>query len=175
MLLAGDEFGRTQHGNNNAYRQDNEISWLDWTLAVSGPGKSLTDFTARLIALRREYSMCCGDRFPQRAEIRPGIHDTDWLDERDIMLSDEDWGNAEARALVMRRASARAGGKVDLQALMMNSSESPLDFRLDERFTWRVLLDTADPSLEPVDLKTPVWNVKEHACVLVVTTLEAEP
>src|SRR5205085_745283 len=51
MLLGGDEFGRTQRGNNNAYCQDNEISWFDWRLANSGGGRRLTNFVGRLIAL----------------------------------------------------------------------------------------------------------------------------
>ena len=55
MLLAGDEFGRTQNGNNNAYCQDNELSWLDWSMAASPPGIALTAYVARLIALRREH------------------------------------------------------------------------------------------------------------------------
>src|SRR4029079_12260477 len=55
MLLAGDEFGRTQRGNNNAYRQDNEISWLDWKLAHSQAGKALIQFVSRLIHLRRRF------------------------------------------------------------------------------------------------------------------------
>ncbi len=56
MLLAGDEFGRTQRGNNNAYCQDNEISWLDWSMAASPPGIALTAYVARLIRrLRHEH------------------------------------------------------------------------------------------------------------------------
>src|SRR5204862_650917 len=54
MLLAGDEFGRTQGGNNNAYCQDNEISWLDWKQAATPEAQELTDFVVRLIALRHE-------------------------------------------------------------------------------------------------------------------------
>ncbi len=55
MLLAGDEFGRSQGGNNNAYCQDNEISWLDWELAATPAAAALTEFTARLAALRRAH------------------------------------------------------------------------------------------------------------------------
>jgi glycogen operon protein len=175
MLLAGDEFGRTQHGNNNAYCQDNEISWLDWSLAASEPGMSLAAFSARIIAERRQSQMCRGDRFAQGEEIRPGISDIDWLDERDIKLSDEDWGNMEARALVMRRAVDNGNGQVELFALMMNASETPLDFKLDQRVKWRLILDTADPALEPADLERPVWSVKEHACVLAIATLDDAP
>src|SRR6185312_6255954 len=62
MLLAGDEFGRTQQGNNNAYCQDNEVSWLDWRMADSAEGAELSDYVARLIALRRDYPVL---RHPQ--------------------------------------------------------------------------------------------------------------
>ena len=54
MLLAGDEFGHTQHGNNNAYCQDNEITWIDWNRR-GADGRLLTDFVARVMALRREH------------------------------------------------------------------------------------------------------------------------
>src|SRR5690606_8164864 len=54
MLLGGDQFGRTQQGTNNAYCQDNEISWFDWSLADTPVGKALFEFTRRCIALRRE-------------------------------------------------------------------------------------------------------------------------
>ncbi len=52
MLLGGDEFGRTQHGNNNAYCQDNETSWIDWSLVETPEGKSLAGFVGRVVALR---------------------------------------------------------------------------------------------------------------------------
>ena len=66
MLLAGDEFGRTQSGNNNAYCQDNEMSWLDWSMAASPPGIALTAYVARLIALRREHPVLRHPRFSAR-------------------------------------------------------------------------------------------------------------
>ena len=59
MLTAGDEFGRTQQGNNNAYAQDNEITWLDWEKADSG----LADFTARLSGIRKAHPSLSDDRF----------------------------------------------------------------------------------------------------------------
>src|SRR6202008_3331314 len=57
MLLAGDEACRTQHGNNNAYCQDNEISWFDWELAASPQGRQMTRFVARMIALRKSHPL----------------------------------------------------------------------------------------------------------------------
>ena len=81
MLLAGDEFGRTQHGNNNAYCQDNEISWLDWSMAGGAEGSALTAFVARLIALRRDHPVLRAPRFLHgQDEPAPGIADIAWFD-----------------------------------------------------------------------------------------------
>ena len=63
MLLAGDEFGRTQQGNNNAYCQDTPVSWLDWELAASPEGRALTAFTARLIRLRHAHPIFTAQSF----------------------------------------------------------------------------------------------------------------
>src|SRR5205085_12702229 len=63
MLLAGDEFGRTQRGNNNAYCQDNELSWVDWSLVSQDRGKRMASFVHRLIGLRRDYPMLRRSRF----------------------------------------------------------------------------------------------------------------
>ncbi len=57
MLLGGDEFGRTQDGNNNAYCQDNEISWIDWGLLDRPEGRALTAFVARIVALRHRHAV----------------------------------------------------------------------------------------------------------------------
>ncbi len=173
MLLAGDEFGRSQRGNNNAYCQDNEISWLDWSLLSGDAGKSLLAFTSRLIALR--HKSLRGDKFLHGAEIAPGFRDLDWLDERNQILSEEDWANSQGRALVMRRASRRADGKVEVVALLMNGSEDTLDFHLPDTLGWQVLIDSAEPALEPVNLDGPLRAVQSHACVIVTTTLDAPP
>ena len=62
MLLAGDEFGRTQNGNNNAYCQDNELIWIDWDKVANG-GSDLIDFVRKLIALRKAYPILHRGRF----------------------------------------------------------------------------------------------------------------
>ena len=62
MILAGDEFARTQNGNNNAYAQDNEISWLNWE-AIDGDGWSLRDFTKHLIEIRQRQPLFHRGRF----------------------------------------------------------------------------------------------------------------
>ena len=74
MLLGGDECGRSQHGNNNAYCQDNETSWLDWTQATEAEGAALTAFVERIIALRHRHAVLRAPRFLHgQDKLAPGI------------------------------------------------------------------------------------------------------
>jgi len=172
MLLAGDEFGRSQAGNNNAYCQDNEISWLDWSLLSSEAGETLFDFTRRLIALRRRFSILRGDKFVHGTEFAPGWRDLEWLDERNRPLAEEDWTNSQGRALVMRRAALKDDEKIEIVALLMNGSEDPLLFNLPEGIDWRILIDSGDPVLDNVLLEDAVVTVEAHACAVVMATLD---
>src|SRR6185437_14929857 len=122
MILMGDECGRSQNGNNNAYCQDNEISWFDWSLVGSDQGKALSDFIARLTTLRRQFKTLRFDKFMGNAEIAPGVAQLDWWDERGVRLSPEDWSNQKGRILIMRRAYRKEDGAVEVSALMMNAS-----------------------------------------------------
>src|SRR5450830_1444406 len=120
MLLAGDEFHRSQRGNNNAYCQDNEISWVDWTAAQSEEAVALTTYVGRLTAIRRDFSVLQGDRFLHgRREIQKGLQDVAWFDERATPISVEDWQNPVARALTLQCAGAGniAAEPVDEHAL----------------------------------------------------------
>ena len=176
MLLAGDEFCRTQQGNNNAYCQDNEISWIDWKLAESDAGRALIQFVSRLIRLRRRFPIVTapvylhGDR-----EILPGLPDIDWLDERNLNLSPQDWANTEGRALVLRRAGLREDGRIDILALMMNAADRPLPFHLPGDFAWHLLLDTADPETPPRELAEKVYTVRDRAAVLIAAVADVPP
>jgi glycogen operon protein len=148
MLVAGDEFGRTQGGNNNAYCQDNEISWLDWNQAKSPEGEALIDFTARLVALRRAYPMLRAGNFLYGDETpAEGLRDIEWWDERGEQLTPEDWHNTNGRALAMRRASELPNGEIQIISLLLNASEGPLTFHMpppnDVQRT--VLIDSAKP------------------------------
>jgi isoamylase len=147
MLLAGDEFGRSQQGNNNAYCQDSLIGWVDWSLLQTPAGASLCDFTARLIALRRQYPLLQGSRFLHgREDILPGIADIAWFDERGESMSDGDWRNPAAHLLVLRRAARRADGGVDVVLLLFNGAEVSHRFVLPApRLDLAVLVDTEDP------------------------------
>src|SRR6185312_3162010 len=94
MLLAGDEFGRTQQGNNNAYCQDDEMSLVDLNRGRSPLNATLMAFTTRLAAIRHAYGIFRVRHFLHgNAEIAPGVLDIDWLDERGQRLSPEDWSN----------------------------------------------------------------------------------
>ena len=143
MLLAGDEFGRTQAGNDNAYCQDNEISWLDWSLATSERGRALIDFVGRLSEIRRAFPVLRSPRFLHgHGLIAPGIRDIDWFDEKGRFLTEQDWHYPEGRALTMRLAGRRRN-RADLIALCINGSDAKLAFDLPDRLPWRVLIDSA--------------------------------
>jgi len=173
MLLAGDEFGRSQKGNNNAYCQDNEISWLDWKQAKAGSGAALAAYVSRLLGIRREFLALREDKFRHGNEVVYGYRDLDWLDERNQILSEEDWMDDQARALVMRRTAPRGDGRFDVLALLMNAGEEPIDFALSRDLKWRLLIDSAAPERDAGDLEAPSYKVEAHACAMVVATLEA--
>ena len=173
MLLGGDEFGRTQAGNNNAYCQDNEISWFAWPLAQTKQGASLLGFAARLAHLRRKHKLLRPVKHLHGAEVANAIHDLEWFDERGGVLSEEDWANGEGRALVMRRALRREDGKIEIVAFLMNASPHPLDFILNHDWQWTVLIDSANPASDPARVENGRYSLKEHACALLSAAVDA--
>ena len=121
MLLAGDEFGRSQGGNNNAYCQDNEMAWLDWRMAAAPAGASLVAYVAELIRLRREHPVLRHPRFLHgTVHPAPGIADIAWFDERGDIIPAEDWNDPNQRVLVLRRAMCREDGKISILTLILN-------------------------------------------------------
>jgi glycogen operon protein len=100
MLLAGDEMGRTQRGNNNAYCQDNEISWLDWT--PSADRQSLLAFTQRVMALRAAHPVFRRrDFFQGRPLHGSAVRDIVWLQPHGGEMGEQEWGQDHARALAV--------------------------------------------------------------------------
>jgi glycogen operon protein len=161
MLLGGDEFGRTQKGNNNAYCQDNEISWFDWSLLENEDGRTLASFVQRLAAIRRALPR--PRDFPHGGqEIAPGIADIEWRDERGLRLSDGDWQNVEGRALILYLTNRAGAAPPQVTALVLNASAEPLDFHLLENVRWRLLLDSAAPEREEMILDKPLYRVEAH-------------
>jgi glycogen operon protein len=105
MLLAGDEFGRTQDGNNNAYCQDNETSWIDWDW--SAEGRTLQGFVRRLLRLRREHRTFRRRRFFNGLQdAQSGLRDIYWIDADGTEMSDEQWRHHSARCLGVMVAGA---------------------------------------------------------------------
>jgi glycogen operon protein len=169
MLLGGDEFGRTQRGNNNAYCQDNEISWFDWQKLESDRGHAASDFVRRLTAVRRCYPLLRANRFLHgEVEVAPGILDIDWFDERGQHLTEDDWHNPEGRALVMRRVRRLEDGSLQVVHTLLNASDTPLTFQLPPpHLDRKLVIDSADPQCPERDLGESV-EVQDHAAVLIV-------
>jgi glycogen operon protein len=170
MLLGGDEFGRTQRGNNNAYCQDNEISWIDWDQANSPRGRALTEYVARVVALRKNYPVLRETRFLYGdREVLPGLYDVSWFDERGTALAIEAWQDPEGRALTLRRAGPGLTGETDVILMMFNGSSQPLDFAPPApHLEWNVLLDSAAPEVPRRPLVGSEIAVAGHSVVVML-------
>jgi glycogen operon protein len=175
MLLAGDEFGRTQNGNNNAYCQDNETSWLDWELAATPAGTALAAFVARLTRLRREHPVLRSANFLHgRAEPAPGIADIAWFDEDSGTISIDAWNDPEQRSLILRRAAELPGGKVAILTLLLNPTSEDCIFRLPPPdVPSRILVDSSAPEAAETVLRGPDLPVAAHAAVLLYAEYRA--
>lgn len=153
MLRAGDELSHTQHGNNNAYCQDNQISWLRWDL--SPEQESFLEFVGKVIRLWRGNPVFQRRQFFQGREIRgAGVKDIHWLTPNGEEMSDSDWHDSQARCLGMRLEGAMRG-EVDDRGqpvvgqtvlMMMNALPEAVPFAVPEIVrdsAWRVVLDTS--------------------------------
>lgn len=174
MLLAGDELGNSQRGNNNAYCQDNEISWLDWRQLDMPTGRDLSRFIGRLTQLRRAHPSLRMDRYLDREEeLAPGIRRLQWYDLDGAVMNDAAWGFSEGRVLGLRRACARAQGGVELSLVLVNASDGDVEFRLPEPVSgwWRVL-DTAGVRLAETPVQGPQVLVCAHALMLLIARID---
>ncbi|MDH6590436.1 isoamylase [Variovorax sp. TBS-050B] len=159
MLLAGDEFGRTQQGNNNAYCQDNEISWVDWALARSEDGRALTAFATRLLELRRELPALRRNRFLVGAWYeRIGAKDATWLTPTGAEMQAPQWEDARTRSFALMLHGRAPASAIPVEAhdasvlLLFNAWQDPVPFVLPKppAGAWQLALDTADPALRDV-------------------------
>jgi glycogen operon protein len=156
MLLGGDEFGRTQQGNNNAYCQDNEISWFDWKRAQTDDGRALTDYVARLIRLREQHPTLRADGFMHGGpDLLPGLAPVAWFNERGNAMREDDWNDAQGRLLMLRRACPKGKRHIDVTLLLINGTGESHGFTLPEpRLPWRLRVDSGHP-------EAPERNVDE--------------
>jgi isoamylase len=154
MLLGGDELGRTQGGNNNAYCQDNETSWIDWAAA----DEELVAFVARLCAIRRAHPVFRRRQFFRGVPARAGGRDDlDWLRPDGAPMTPADWANPQARAI-----AAALGDEPFL--LLVNGWWEPLAFTLPPG-GWSALVDTAG-GVTPRSLEATVTLVGRSLMLL---------
>jgi len=166
MLLAGDEFGRTQQGNNNAYCQDSPVSWIDWDSAARHAG--LTDFVRRLISIRARLPLLRRDRYLTGEPSCGSRKDVTWLSPTDQELTDDDWRAPELRTLGMLLCDS-SGASTCL--LILNGGTEPVEWTLPPQSTWSILVDTSGDRHDH-DL-TAIGTVRLPARSLML--LEAEP
>jgi glycogen operon protein len=152
MLCHGDEIGRTQRGNNNAYCQDNELTWLDWTLDERR--RALFEFTQRVIALRNEHPVLRRRRFFSGGYVRgSGLKDIVWFRPDGQEMTGDDWNNPDSRALGMMLGGDaiptldEQGEPIvgDTLLVLTNAYHKDLDFMLpaiEWGESWEVLIDT---------------------------------
>ena len=151
MLQAGDEFARTQRGNNNAYCQDNEISWIDWRLRAAN--HDLLQFARLLARLRRLHVEFRRETFLKGAASRAGVKDVTWLNVRGTEMTQSEWQDANLRALGIWFGEHT--GSVEHLLLLVNSADAELLFSLPDAPSagpWIRLFDTAVESLSASSL-----------------------
>ncbi|MDA1165816.1 MAG: glycogen debranching protein GlgX [Planctomycetota bacterium] len=183
MLLAGDEFGRTQRGNNNAYCQDNEISWVDWKLDTEQ--KSFQKFVRLAIQLWNDNPV-----FHRHTFFQPSVHgepddrDIHWLTPAAMRMTSADWEAGYARCVGLL-LDGRMVGEFDAHGeplegntvlLLINASESDIPFTLpslDKDFVWMAELDTYFPTRKARDFRAgDVYQLKGRSLTMFVRRRE---
>jgi glycogen operon protein len=174
MIAHGDELARTQQGNNNAYAQDNEITWVDWDLDPCQ--RQLVEFTRKLIAIRQAHPVLRRRHFFKGAVVEGSTQkDVTWVRADGKELQDVDWQNPENRAFGMlidgaatdevdERGHAVSG---DTLLMLLNGGEQDVTFSLPAlggKKIWVIMVDTAKDEL-PVVRQASV-RVQAHSLML---------
>jgi isoamylase len=159
MLQAGDEMGRTQYGNNNAYCQDNEISWLDWKLVDTK--WELLEFTRNVIRIFHDHPVLRRSKFLQGRKIRGSeVKDLSWFRPDGEEMTEEDWHNRSLNCLGIRFAGDaidevdERGRRItdDTLLLLLNAHDRQISFVLPAHrpeVRWEQILDTREPTGQP--------------------------
>ncbi|MFE4953157.1 glycogen debranching protein GlgX [Streptomyces sp. NPDC056653] len=181
MLVAGDEMGRTQGGNNNAYCQDNEVSWLDWSLLDQPQWRELTELTARLLALRHTHPVLRRRAFfSGRAQAADGLQDLAWFTRQGKEMTETDW-YAPAATIGLYLSGRDIPGRDargeqvtdDSFLAILHAADRPISFRLPGppwAQAYELVLDTSqeDQSTAPATVHrgNEVLTVPARAVVL---------
>lgn len=153
MLLAGDEFGNSQKGNNNAYCQDNPVGWLNRD-QLSEKDKDMTRFVQKLIALRKEHPVLQHDTFLHGSNHDAhGVSDLEWINASGHKNTEADWHNGENRCFGMMVNDGAVNGKGTGERLIaiFNAASNPVPFNLPALAGgdgWHRVLDTAEPDMK---------------------------
>ncbi len=180
MIVAGDEYGRTQQGNNNAYCQDNEISWLDW----AAKDESLLQFTKQLIAFRKEHPTFCRRKWFQGMPIKGvGLEDIAWFLPEGNEMEDSHWQHDFARSLAVFlngqgiRSLSDDGTKIIDNSfyIMFNAYWEPITYKLPHKKyskQWVKMLDTNLDVIEAHETYDPETEVlvQPRSIVLLMST-----
>jgi glycogen operon protein len=154
MLAAGDEYARSQNGNNNCYCQDNELTWCDWSL--DAPRKRLLDYTVRLIQMRREHPNLHRRRFFQDRQIRGSVvRDIVWFSTDGNEISDQAWEEQWNKSLAVL-LNGKTLGVMDEEGqpveddtflILVNASDQGVEYVIPEspnKLPWRQVINTED-------------------------------
>ncbi|HEX4244849.1 MAG TPA: hypothetical protein VHY77_04720, partial [Acidimicrobiales bacterium] len=175
MILGGDEIGRTQDGNNNAYCQDSEISWVDWD--VGETGSALCAFTRDLISIVEDNPILRRRDFFTGKSIGDQARDVMWVRPDGEMMTDEDWQDSENRSIGML-LPGRAADEVDIRGrlvksnsllLLLNASTRSRSWslpRLEWPGRWEELISTARPGEPGRAVRTSAVNLTAHSSLL---------
>ena len=169
MLLAGDEFGHTQRGNNNAYCQDNEISWIDWNGAA---GNGQLAFVKQLLKIRREYAIFRQSRFFHGNHIdESGTKDVAWLMPSGRELTEVDWHDRSLQTLAVHYTANASDGEDGCSfLLLMNASPKAVSFVLPAAKAgqvWACLIDTRRNEIrDPSSIESSDYCVHARALAL---------
>ncbi|MFA6156126.1 glycogen debranching protein GlgX [Mesorhizobium sp.] len=158
MLTAGDEFGRTQQGNNNAYAQDNAITWLDW----AGRNQALEHHTALFAAMRRKVAALSDSSFlTGRPPAGSEIPDVAWLTETGAPLDEQDWQDPRRHRLVMITGGPADGERF---ATVINGDRRACMFTLPERadFAWVPAIEEGGNISQPVPGRQVMFMIERN-------------
>jgi len=147
MLQAGDEFARTQRGNNNAYCQDSDISWVDWRLRDEN--RDLLEFVRLLTAIRRQHPELRRETFLRGTASRSGVKDVSWLHAGGREMTQNDWQDGSVRTLGI--LFGNRNNAAHRLMLLLHAGDAPLEFLLPAACQgprWRCRFDTARVDLE---------------------------